>query len=166
MLADEGMIKNQRKIRACIRNAKTLLELDRTHGSFNAYLKSFSNHFPDDKDGTLRLLEDLKKTFAFIGPRTGRHFLMKIGFPMVKPDVMIMRVLFRLGLVNGEDGEYIDQAVDVCLEIARLANIPPAFVDELLVKVGQSEGVKICKKRKPLCEKCGLAEYCKYPASP
>ena len=162
ILSAEGMIKNRRKIHACVHNAKVLLEIERKYGSFGNYIRSFSDKFPEDLGNISKLLEDIKTKFKYIGPRTGLHFLMIIGFPLVKPDVIVMRVLHRLGLVQGEGDEYIDQAVEICREIANLSDIPPNFVDELLVKVGQSEGAEVCRKKNPLCEKCGLMSICKY----
>ena len=165
ILADERMIKNEAKIRGCVINAKTLLSIDREFGSLRDFILSISADFPNDKDRIPTLLERLKKAFKYLGPRTGRHFLMQLGFPMVKPDVMVMRLLFRLGLIAGESDEYIDDAVKTCLEIAELADIPPIFVDELLVKVGQSEGANLCSKARPKCGMCKLVPFCHYVES-
>jgi DNA-3-methyladenine glycosylase I len=157
-----NMIKNKVKVRACIHNAKVFVDLDKEFGSFGKYLLSFNKRFPNDSGRIPNLLADLKSRFKFLGPRTSRHFLMVCGFPLVKPDRMVMRVLCRLGLILGESDEYIDEAEKVCLEIAELADAPPKFIDELLVKVGQSEGVQLCKKAEPICEKCSLSALCKF----
>lgn len=164
ILSADNMIKNRKKIWACVHNARAFLELDRKYGSFREYLLSISNKFPDDPKNIPELLEQLKEKFEYVGPRTSRHFLMIMGFPMVKPDVIVMRVLFRLGLLPSETAEYIAEASKICLEIAELADIPPEFIDELLVKIGQSEGVQLCKKYNPTCEECGLRALCNYKA--
>lgn len=158
----EDMIKNEAKIRACIHNAQIFLNLDKEFGSFGKYLLSFNKRFPDDVASIPDLLVDLQSRFKYLGPRTSRHFLMVWGFPLVKPDVMVMRVLFRLGLIPGETDECINEAVKVSLEAADRAQIPPSFMDSILVGIGQSEGAELCKKNKPICEKCGLRTYCKY----
>lgn len=158
----EAMIKNKAKVRACVHNAKVFVDLDKEFGSFGKYLLSFNKGFPADANHIPELLVDLQKRFKFLGPRTSRHFIMGCGFPMVKPDRMVMRVLFRLGLIPGETDESINEAVKVCLELAEKAQIPPIFMDSILVGIGQSEGAQLCKKDKPICEKCGLRPYCQY----
>jgi len=41
ILADPKMIRNERKIRACVENASRLIEIARRHGSIGAYIESF-----------------------------------------------------------------------------------------------------------------------------
>jgi DNA-3-methyladenine glycosylase I len=158
----KDMIKNKAKVRACIHNAKVFVDLDKEFGSFGKYLLSFNKGFPADAGRMPELLVDLQDRFEFLGPRTSRHFLMVCGFSVVKPDRMVMRVLSRLGLIPGETDECINEAVKVSLEAAKKAKIPPSFMDAILVGIGQSEGAELCKKEKPICEKCGLKPYCKY----
>jgi DNA-3-methyladenine glycosylase I len=159
----KDMIKNEAKVRACIHNAKEFVALDKEFGSFANYLLSFNKGFPTDSDRIPELLVDLQRRFRFLGPRTSRHFIMVFGFPMVKPDRMVMRVLSRLGLIVGVGDDQIEEAVKVSLEAAEEANIPAKFMDSILVGIGQSEGAELCKKEKPICERCGLKPYCKYP---
>jgi len=159
----KDMIKNEIKVRGCIHNAKVFMKLDKEFGSFGNYLLSFNKGYPTDPARIPELLEDLQSRFKFLGPRTSRHFLMVFGFPMVKPDRMVMRVLFRLGLIPGETGDHIEEAVKVSLEAAAAVDIPAKFMDFILVGIGQSEGAELCKKEKPICGRCGLRPYCKYP---
>lgn len=156
------MIKNPLKVRACIHNARKFEAIEKKHGSFKNYLLSFNPGYPTNTERISELLVDLKAKFKFLGPRTSRHFLMICGFPLVKPDRMVMRVLHRLNLIHGEGDEFINEAVRVCLEIADKVNIPPIFMDSILVGIGQSEGAELCRKDKPECEKCGLRPYCKF----
>ena len=159
---EKDMIRNVAKIRACIHNAKVFVGLDKQFGSFGKYLLSFNKAFPTDAKHIPELLIDLQNKFKFLGPRTSRHFIMECGFPMVKPDRMVMRVLFRLGLIPVESNECINEAVKVCLELAEKAKIPPSFMDSILVGIGQSEGAELCRKYRPICKSCGLKPYCKY----
>jgi len=158
----KDMIKSKAKVRACIYNAKVFMDLDKEFGSFGKYLLSFNKGFPEDDRHISELLVDLQSRFDFLGPRTSKHFLMVCGFPLIKPDRMVMRVLFRLGLIPGETDEYIDQAVKISLEAAEEAKIPASFMDSILVNIGQSEGVELCKKERPICDRCGLKPYCRY----
>src|SRR5512136_2940998 len=54
---DKRIIRNHRKIEAIVGNARRMLELDRSHGGFVKYLRSF-NSFDE-------LTKDLKKQFRF-----------------------------------------------------------------------------------------------------
>jgi DNA-3-methyladenine glycosylase I len=156
------MIKNEAKISACVHNARIFLTLEKEYGSFRNYLLAFNQGFPTDTRRIPELSADLQRRFKFLGPRTSKHFLMVCGFPLVKPDRMVMRVLYRLGLILGETDEYIYKAVDVCLGLAEKAQVPPFFMDSILVGVGQSEGAGVCKKIRPECQACGLRPYCAY----
>ena len=87
---------------------------------------------------------------------------MILGFHMIKPDRMVMRVLFRLWLIPGESDDHIEDAVKVCVKASEEVNIPAIMMDSIPVGIGQSEGVELCKKEKPLCGMCGLKPYCNY----
>ena len=64
LLANEGIVRNRRKILATIENARTMLELSAEHGSFHAYLRTL-----DPLDYYTRVKE-LSKRFNGLG-RTG-----------------------------------------------------------------------------------------------
>jgi 3-methyladenine DNA glycosylase Tag len=59
ILADGGVVRTKKKIDATIENAKTLLALDREHGTFKTYLCSFPSYEA--------LATDLQKRFKFLG---------------------------------------------------------------------------------------------------
>src|SRR3990170_3597139 len=44
LAADTRLIRNRAKINATVENAETMLELDRAHGSFKKYLRSFPSY--------------------------------------------------------------------------------------------------------------------------
>lgn len=71
---DTRLVRNRRKIEATIDNAETLLELDRQHGGFKAYLRSFPNYDA--------LAADLVKRFKFLGEMGAYHFLYVVGEPV------------------------------------------------------------------------------------
>jgi DNA-3-methyladenine glycosylase I len=162
ILADSSMIRNKRKIRACVYNAKVFLEIEEKYGSFVNYLMSFNKEFPEDDKNLEVTLAELQNKFDFLAGRTSRHFLLNFGFPLVKPDRMVMRLLARLGLIGGESDEYLAEATRTGVEMARKVGIPPRFMDNLLVGIGQSEGVRLCRKDNPLCKKCELKPYCHF----
>jgi DNA-3-methyladenine glycosylase I len=74
LLNDAGIIRNRLKVNAAIENAKTILQLQKSHGSFGKWLKS---HHPKTKDEWVKLF---KKTFRFTGGEIVNEFLMSIGY--------------------------------------------------------------------------------------
>jgi len=75
LMKDPGIVRNERKIRATIENAKTILDLEKEHGSVKAYLDTFGK-----REG--KLLEDLQYKFKHMGPSTARTFLWMVGHPL------------------------------------------------------------------------------------
>lgn len=73
LLADAGIIRNRLKIEAAISNAQAILELQRAHGSFLAWIEA---HHPRSKDEWVKLF---KRTFKFTGGEIVNEFLMSIG---------------------------------------------------------------------------------------
>jgi DNA-3-methyladenine glycosylase I len=74
LLNDAGVIRNRLKINAAIENAKVILQLQKEHGSFKAWL---------DTHSTLSESEWVKlfrKTFRFTGPEIVKEFLMSTGY--------------------------------------------------------------------------------------
>jgi DNA-3-methyladenine glycosylase I len=74
LLADPDIIRNRLKVEAAIENAKRILELRKTHGSFAGWLAA--HHPRDKKDWT----ELFKRTFRFTGGEIVGEFLMSIGY--------------------------------------------------------------------------------------
>jgi DNA-3-methyladenine glycosylase I len=74
LLQNEGIIRNQLKIRAVIHNANVVLQLIEKHGSFKAWLDA--NH-PSEWQDWVKLF---KKTFKFTGPEIVREFLVSLAY--------------------------------------------------------------------------------------
>lgn len=74
LMNDAGIIRNRLKINAAIENAKTILQLQKEHGSFEKWLEF---HFPLTKEEWVKLF---KKTFRFTGGEIVNEFLMSIGY--------------------------------------------------------------------------------------
>ena len=71
MADDTRVIRNRRKLDATVHNAQQMVELEREHGSFKAYLSS-----PGDFEETVK---DLRKRFKFVGDMSAYHFLHVVG---------------------------------------------------------------------------------------
>jgi len=74
ILATPGILRTPRKVRACIQNAKALLESDREHAGFQNYLRSFDRYEA--------LASDFKNRFAFMGDMNVWYFLFRVGEPV------------------------------------------------------------------------------------
>lgn len=74
LLADAGIIRNRLKVNAAIENARRILVIQQTHGSFENWLKV---HHPLDKPGWVKLF---KQHFLFTGGEIVGEFLMSTGY--------------------------------------------------------------------------------------
>ena len=74
LMADAGIIRNRRKILAVIENARRLLAIRRSHGSFAAWIEA---HHPLTRPGWVKLF---KANFVFMGGEVVNEFLMSIGY--------------------------------------------------------------------------------------
>ena len=79
---DTRIVRNRRKIEATVHNAEVMLALDRDHGSFRKYLRSFGS-FEE-------LVADMRKRFKFLGD-TGAYFLLYVVGEDVPPHEEWMR---------------------------------------------------------------------------
>ena len=74
LLENPGIIRNRLKIDAAIENAKRIRALQKSHGSFEAWLDA---HHPRTKDEWVKLF---KKTFVFTGGEITGSFLLSTGY--------------------------------------------------------------------------------------
>jgi 3-methyladenine DNA glycosylase Tag len=71
LVGDKRIIRNHRKVEAIVGNARRILELNESHGSFKKYLRSFGS-FEE-------LTKDLRKQFKFLGEMGCYHFLWVVS---------------------------------------------------------------------------------------
>jgi 3-methyladenine DNA glycosylase Tag len=76
---DPGIVRTRKKVAATVENARTMLALDREHGGFAAYLRSFGSYEA--------LSTDLKARFTFLGehPRMREMVALARGEPIPEP---------------------------------------------------------------------------------
>jgi DNA-3-methyladenine glycosylase I len=75
LMKNTGIVRNDRKIRATIHNAREILAIEKENGSFKEYLGSFA------KD-ELALQKSLQERFQHLGPSSARTFLWMVGYPL------------------------------------------------------------------------------------
>lgn len=165
ILADTKMIRNERKIKSCIANAKKFKSIVDEYGSFQNYLDSFDANA--SFENLILLKEELEHRFDYLGGITVYHYLTDLGFNVLKPDRVLMRIFKRLGLIENE--KQLLKTVIHGRQFAQKTNLPIRYIDIIFVKYGQqgeSEmfGLKngICLEKNPVCNVCGLSEYCEY----
>ena len=71
LVEDKRIIRNRRKVEAILGNARRILELEASYGSFQKYLRSF-NSFKD-------LTKDLHKQFKYLGEMGAYYFLWVVN---------------------------------------------------------------------------------------
>lgn len=74
LLADAGIVRNRLKVDAAIHNARTVLRLRESHGSFAGWLDA---HHPLSKEEWVKLF---RTTFRFTGGEIVGEFLMSTGY--------------------------------------------------------------------------------------
>jgi Methyladenine glycosylase len=74
ILAQDGVLRVPRKVKAAIANAAALLAIEHEFGSFHAYVASFA--------GYALLAKDMKKRFAFLGDMNVWYVLFRCGEPV------------------------------------------------------------------------------------
>lgn len=84
MVQDSAIIRNRKKIQACIENARTVQELRARHGSFcswfyNEAATSSPKGAGLDGNDLESLQKVLRSTFKFMGPEIARMWLMAAG---------------------------------------------------------------------------------------
>lgn len=74
LLEDAGIIRNRLKVEAAVHNARVILEMRDSHGSFAGWLDA---HHPLEKPEWVKLF---RKTFRFTGGEITNEFLMGTGY--------------------------------------------------------------------------------------
>ena len=74
LMANEGIIRNARKIDATIENSRRMRAIAKEHGSFSNWL---AQQHPRQKDEWVKLFRD---TFLFMGGEVVGEFLMSTGY--------------------------------------------------------------------------------------
>lgn len=73
LLADAAIIRNRAKLAATVENARVMVRLAATHGSFARYLEQLGDQPYEVRAGTLM------EAFSHVGPRTAYAFLLEAG---------------------------------------------------------------------------------------
>lgn len=167
IMSDATMIKNENKIRACIKNAKMFSEIINEHGSFQNYVDSFKTE--NSFENLMLFKEEIEYKFEYIGGVTAYHFMTDIGLPVLKPDRVITRIFKRIGLIESE--KQLLKTIIQGRKFSHETGYPIRYIDIVFVTYGQlgkKEWLRlengICLETNPYCNFCGIKEYCEYYA--
>ncbi len=163
ILVNPRMIRNERKIRACITNAHEMTAIASRFGTFMSYVDRFDAHH--SLEGLLLLKEELEARFAMVGGVTVYHLMTDLGLPVLKPDRVISRLFHRLGLIDNET-----QFLKTILQgrrFAQVTGLPIRYIDAVLVAFGQVSATDLGVRRgicldEPRCGLCPVPEHCRY----
>jgi len=75
LMKNQGIVRNEKKIRATIENAKAMLAIEKEFGSVKKYIASFGR-------GEVKLQRELQERFSHVGPSTARMFLWMVNYPL------------------------------------------------------------------------------------
>ncbi|AIB20275.1 Endonuclease III [Brucella suis bv. 2] len=113
-----------------------------------ALIRNYGGEVPGDRDELVKL--------PGVGRKTANVVLnMAFGQPTMAVDTHILRIGNRIGLAPGKTPEAVE---------AILVRVIPR---EYMLHAHHwliLHGRYVCKARKPECEKCVIADLCKYPA--
>jgi len=163
IMADPKVVRNDRKIKACINSARAIREIAARHGSMEIYVQSFNA--TDSFENLFLLKESLESKFDYLGRVTVYHFMMNIALPVLKPDRVICRIFKRHGLIECED--HLWSAVSHGRKFAEATGHPMRYIDIVLVAYGQSASEELgvdlglCLQ-KPSCGTCPVRQHCRY----
>ena len=76
LLRNEGIVRNERKLKATVQNAREFLAVRNEHGSFAKYLAELG------RGGEEAMCKALTKRFSFLGGSTVLFFLRAVGEEM------------------------------------------------------------------------------------
>lgn len=155
LLANPRIIHNRRKLRDCIIDAEIIAKISEKYGSFGNFLSQ-------NKGNPETLLSFLQE-FGSVGPAVALDFLKDVGMDFIKPDVHVLRILSRIGLIDSENS--FDQAIQVAEQFKQATGEKLIVIDAVFwMYGGGGDGhinKAICNKNKPFCDECPLI-VCEY----
>ena len=122
LAASGNVIAHRQKLKAVVSNAKTVLALISSYGSFGRYLSAF--------DDIAEMSADLSSRFSYRREVTTEDFLRNVGFDTAKPDRHLTRWLKRMQAID--EAASPDQVLDMIYTIAEAAKVSRAKFDSAI----------------------------------
>ena len=115
LMKNEKIIRHESKIRACVFNANVIIKLKKEYKTFQNYLDSFGDL--NQTNNINILIKSLSKSFKYLGRITVNHFLTDIGINVAKPDRVLCRIFYRLGIVKSITS--FNDVIKACRQISK-----------------------------------------------
>ena len=93
-MEDPGIIRSESKIKAIIKNAKAILDVEKEFGSFRNYIDQTKSQ------GIDILLKDLKLRFSYMGDSTSIMFLYGVGEQSAELEKKMISLHKKSGLLR------------------------------------------------------------------
>jgi len=128
---------------------------------YNGFWRFLDSHKVEE------LVEKLKSRMKWMGYTNAYAFLKYVGLECVKPDLNVIRVLFRLGFIKNtkNNPQTYAQIQIIGKKIAKANKIRMTVVDFTLYMYGAGEKpfvkYSVCGKV-ARCDECPAKEFCKY----
>jgi DNA-3-methyladenine glycosylase I len=155
------------QVERIVANAKTFARQMEEYGTFDNYLKrKFDIHDTHADPKKLELLHAEFGKLKGYGETAPWHLITELGFFSLKPDTVIRRIFFRLGLIQSPSD--MQATIDVGRRMSLALDVPIRYIDIVAVKFGQvgpsnllgtADG--ICTENDPKCNICTLGKLCK-----
>jgi DNA-3-methyladenine glycosylase I len=81
LMSNAGIVRNQAKIVAAVKNAKHFQDIRKKYGSFRSFLNGF-----DKSNNYASVIKELGKQFQRLGPSSARIFLYTVGEDIKHPE--------------------------------------------------------------------------------
>lgn len=188
-LGDESVFRAKPRLIAVVNNARKLRADMAQSGSrlLDLFLKPGENPF---EINVLKNVHQRLQNLERVGVAAAFHVMTDLGFPVVKPDRVLIKLSVRLGLIsqynhkrrgvvrlpadmNGSeaaklinDVNFVWEMQDAFLHLSHLTGISSRALDWILVKLGQlpnrEDGIEkvACDDKNPDCFQCGLNSVC------
>jgi len=165
ILVSNDIIHRKPKIEAIVYNAKKIVEISEKHDGFwkwidSEVIREVELIFPKPE-----FIEEIQKTFKFLTGINAYYFLKLCGVDVIKPDLNVRRILFRLGLIESDKNnrKTWNQIQEIGRRISKATGERIINIDYVIYLYG-SGGVQfldhpICTK-KPKCKECPLKNLC------
>lgn len=158
-------IRFKKKLGQMIEVAKSLKKIKKKHGSFMNFLESFglpkkikTQAVVDNFWEAAKQIHDALNGFrmpAFRNITSLMHLLRDLGYPCLKPDSTVMRIMFNVGLVEKRKGKTdLIKVVRTVQQYCLSRNITPSIMDQYLLMFGgqsvarEEKGDTFCKPSK------------------
>ncbi|MBO7528023.1 MAG: hypothetical protein J6T74_09095, partial [Clostridia bacterium] len=136
-------------------NISVLEEIENEYG----LLDNFVTRLKPNAISALLACKESPYALKQIGFPLALEYLRNVGIDTIKPDVHIVRIFRRLGLIQGDEPEE-KTVLKVVEKLSEESGYTKAYIDFLLWHYCSVGFGNICSENKPKCEMCVIKEFC------